>query len=425
MGVMYRTLIRALAPRDEGAPAYGEHQPRNFVLGIAALVLSKLADALADAKVVLPSLLSAAGAPGAVIGALVPVREAGSLPPQIPVAARVARTRLRKRVWSAAAAVQGLGALGLAACALTLSGTAAGIGALACLAVMATARSAASVSHKDALARTVAKTRRGTVSGVAGTLGAAGGVAFGAALATGLLPSTAAVVGGAVALAGLLWLGAAAVFLGLRETPPDRDDDAPPPALGLAPLRDAQLRRFVATRALLTATALAPPHLVMQSWLERGDALGGVEPLVPASAAASVLSSYARGRLSDRSSRRTPALSAGLGAGTLAACAAAGAATGGLGGLWGAAAAMFALQLAYAGVRLARKTHLTDMAPDESRAGWTAVADTLIGAVLLAGPLLGWLAESAGAAWTLGLLALLCAVAAPAALTLEEEQSRA
>ncbi|MEC8574214.1 MAG: MFS transporter, partial [Pseudomonadota bacterium] len=53
---------------------------------VAALAATKLADGLIDPKLVLAWLLNAIGAPGFLIGILVPVREAGSLLPQLALA---------------------------------------------------------------------------------------------------------------------------------------------------------------------------------------------------------------------------------------------------------------------------------------------------------------------------------------------------
>jgi hypothetical protein len=108
---------------------------------------------------------------------------------------------------------------------------------------------------------------------------------------------------------------------------------------------------------------------------------------------------------------------------TLAVTAAVGLATGGLGGLAGAIAAIFAAQIAYEGVRIGRKTHLTDMADDDERARYTALSNTVIGGVLLAGGSFGLLAEWAGPAWTLAALAAMCLAATPFAYALEEVQT--
>ncbi|TYO89876.1 hypothetical protein LY05_01070 [Oceanicella actignis] len=425
---MSEVIFRALAPSGPSAPAPRAAEPRDFLRHVAALTLTRLADALIDPKLVLPWLLSAAGAPAAFIGALAPVREAGALLPQIALAERVRRAPLRKRVWALGAAGQGAAALGIAAAGATLSGWPAGIAATLCLAALAVARAACSVSHKDALARTVGKTRRGAVTGVAATPGSAGALAFGALLWLGIVPQTQSALAGAAALAGLAWLAAAAVFLRLEEEPgaPAGPEDAGRGDAwpSLAPLlRPGDFRRFVAARGLLAATALGPPFLVMgAAALKGGGAEGALGPLVLASALAAALSSYVWGRAADRSSRRAMMAAGALGAAALGAGALITALQGAGAGPWAAAGALFALQLAHAGARVSRKVHLTDMTDEKQRARLVALANTAIGALLLLGGGVGLLAQLAGPAAALAALALMSAASVPVAAGLAEAQ---
>jgi len=408
----------ALSGRDPAPPAAA----RDFLTHVAALAATKLADGLINPKLALAWLLGALGAPAWALGLLVPIREAGALAPQLPLAPMVAAARLRKRLWALASAAQGLAALGIAGAALTLDGAAAVWAIMGCLAVLSLARALGSLSHKDALARTVEKGARGAALGLAATLGAAGAALFAAALTLGWIAPTVAVVAAAVALAGALWLAAAALFLTLHETPQNGEGSGDGARIGhgalLAALRDdAQLRRFIVVRALLTGTALAPPYLVMLS-----GSLAALGPLLLASAAASVASGYVWGRLSDRSSRRALIATGALGAAVCGAAALSGALTGGLGGAFGAAAAVFALQVAHEGVRGARKVHLTDMSADGDRALNTALSNTAIGLVLLAGGAMGAVATAFGAWAALAAFAAMCACGAALATGLDEAQ---
>lgn len=56
-----------------------DDQPRNFFAYLVANLLTKVADELASAKLILPWLLGSLGAPTLLIGPLVPIREAGVL----------------------------------------------------------------------------------------------------------------------------------------------------------------------------------------------------------------------------------------------------------------------------------------------------------------------------------------------------------
>lgn len=400
-------------------------EARNGVVHVVSLTLTKTADALIDPKLVLSWLLTALSAPGAMIGLLVPVREAGALLPQLALARRVEASPQRKRFWALGSAVQGLAAFGIAAAALLLSGALAGGVIVGCLAVLAVARAASSVSQKDALARTIAKRRRGAITGLAASIASVSVFGVGLLMAAGLFDVAVVPLAAIIAVAGAAFLLASAVFMTLREPEGDTDtldDDGSLAALIDPLLTDAQLRLFVGSRAALAVTALAPPFIVMLSAASGRTALDQLGPLVMASTAASVLASYVWGRLSDRSSRKTLIAAGALGAVVFAVVGGIGVALGGLGGSLGAAAAIFAAQIAYEGVRAGRKLHLTDMAEDAFRARYTALSNTLIGLALLAGGLFGLAAERFGPASVLLGFAVIAALGAALARGLEEVQ---
>ena len=418
----------ALTAEDDGrvcadiSDAACREQPPNFLRHVGALSLFKAADGLVDAKLVLSWLLTALGTPAYFIGLLVPVREAGALLPQLFTAARIRALPRRKRAWALGAAVQGLAALAMLAAALTLEGAAAGAAIIAALAVLALARSVCSVAYKDVLGKTIARTRRGTATGLASTVSAVVVIAFALILMAGE-EARLAIVLGAIALAGLFWLIAAAIFATLAEEPGAREGGANGIVAALANLgylrRDPQLARFVLARGLLTSTALAPPYLVVLAAGEAGDALSSLGALVLASAMASLVSSYVWGRLADRSSRRVLIYTGIGGAVSLVLALALDAA--GLGAtVWALPLALFGLMVAHQGVRLGRSTYLVDMVDQELRPIYTAVSNTVIGVALLAAGGFGAVAALFGAAATLALFAVLALAGAAAAYGLRE-----
>lgn len=418
-----KSAFRTITGADKGDIRRGE--ARNGLVHVASLTLTKTADALIDPKLVLSWLLTALAAPGAMVGLLVPVREAGALLPQLALTRRVEASTQRKRFWALGSAVQGLAALGMAGAALLLSGAVAGGAIVACLAVLAVARSAASVSYKDALARTIAKQRRGAITGLAASVASISVLVVGLLMAAGLFEVAVAPLAAIIAVAGAAFLLAALLFLTLREPDRDNENEADDGALAdlIAPIvTDRQLRLFVASRAALAVTALAPPFIVMLSAASGRTALDQLGPLVIASTAASVMASYVWGRLSDRSSRQTLMAAGALGAVIFAVVGAVGLVLNGLGGTLGAAAAIFAAQIAYEGVRAGRKLHLTDMAEEAFRARYTALSNTLIGLALLAGGLFGLAADRFGQAPVLLAFAVIAALGAGLAAGLEEVQ---
>jgi len=403
------------------------HQPRNFLIHVLSLGATKTGDGLVDPKLVLSWLLGAIGAPAAAIGMLVPVREAGALLPQLFTAAAIRRLPRRKWMWAAGSLGQGLSLFAMAAAATLLDGRDAGWTIVALLALFAVCRSVCSVAYKDVLGKTVSKATRGTATGTAGTIGAVSVFLFGGLLSLGILDKSVTVICGALVVGGILWIGAAILFSTLREEAGATEGGGNPVTVvrdqvGL--LRDdPQLVRFIATRGLLIATALAPPYMLAMAGRESGGGLGALGPYILASAFAAMSSTYLWGRLSDRSSRKVLALSGVVGAVSLAATAVLGYSDGAwLRNDYVLPALLFILMVAYQGVRLGRSTHLVDMADTDKRAAYTALSNTIIGVLLIAGGVFGIVATLAGEAAVLALFSAMCLGAVVTALGLDEVQ---
>jgi hypothetical protein len=101
--------------------------PLNYVMNIVNGTASKLAEQLASAKVVLPWLLSTMGAPAYIVGFLSPLRQAGTLLPQLVVSGQMRRFEVRKWFWVLSAIVQALMLMCIIAAALTLPPLVAGV----------------------------------------------------------------------------------------------------------------------------------------------------------------------------------------------------------------------------------------------------------------------------------------------------------
>ncbi|WP_323035319.1 MFS transporter [Pararhodobacter sp.] len=408
------TMFEALVDDTSGtgglSDAQARHEPANFLRHAASLSMSKVADGLIDPKLVLSWLLSHLGASSVFIGLLVPIREAGALLPQLFTAPRVQAMARRKWAWVAGSLGQGVAAAGIVLAALTMTGAMAGAVICALLAVLAVSRSICSVSYSDILGKTVGSSRRGAATGLASSLGAGAVVIFALVLMSGLVERASLVVV-AIALAAMLWLAAGFLFSRLHEEP------APgkPGAATLGQLKllreDPQLRRFIAARGLLTATALAPPYIVLlgaQAGQGTFDRLGA---LVLASSIASLVSSWIWGRMADRSSRKVLMLSGLSGAAALLAAVMLDV-IGASGTIWALPLVLFVLMIAYHGVRQGRSIYLIDMAPKDRRAAYTAVSNTVIGVLLLGSGLFGALASLAGANVTLLIFAAMSLAAA-------------
>ncbi|MGY6549799.1 MAG: MFS transporter [Roseinatronobacter sp.] len=397
-------------------------QPENFLRHAVALGLSKTADGLSSSKLILPWVMTHLGVPPALIGLLVPIREAGALLPQLFTAATIRGLPQRKWAWAGGAIGEGIGAGIMFLSAFFLSGFLAGLGILAGLAVLALSRSVCSVAYKDVLGKTIGRGQRGTVVGVAATGAAAAMILF-SFLLIGLSAQRAVIVMVALALASMAWITAGMLFATMAEDRGAQEGGANGWRAALTHLhwlrKDPQLTRFILARGLLTSTALAPPYIVILASGESGNALEGLGALVLASAIAGVASSYVWGRLADRSARQVLILTGFLGAAAMGLSVFF--ASVGLGGsLLAMPLALFFLMVAHQGVRLGRSTYLVDMVGEDRRAIYTAIANTVIGLVLLTSAVFGGIASLYGAHVTLMVFAGMAITASAVAWTLKE-----
>lgn len=405
------------------------HQPRNFFGYLLGNTFSKIADELSSARLILPWLLGVLGAPTALVGFLVPIREAGVLLPQLLVAALVRRMPRRKKVWLIGAALSGLSLVGMAWAAFSLSGLHAGLVLVGLLVIYSLARGICSVSAKDVLGKTVSKTRRGTLMGYSS--GLSGIAVFGLGAALILLPG---LTQDAVIMASILlgaagcWIVGLLGFSGIREEAGATEGGGNALSVAFRQLTlvrtDYALQQFIIARALLLSLALMPPFYVLL--VQRGSSgaigLGG---LIIASGLASALSAPVWGRLSDRSSRQVMMLASGL-AGISGLVLWAGASWFGdaVRNAWLAGALYTLVMICHGGVRLARKAHLVDMASAENRAAYVAVSNTVIGVLMLAGGLVGMLGDLWNTPAVIGVLSLVALLAVIQVYRMEEVQQR-
>lgn len=389
-----KRIFRKLVSDDEAdlASISQEARPhiaRNALRHIGAQTLQSIGDQVVNAKTVLPWLVSALGAPSAFVAFLVPIRESGSMLPQAAWAPRVRRRTVRKWVWVAGAAGQAVATAGLALVAATAEGAVAGVGVLVALAVFALSRSLSSIASKDVLGRTVPKGERGQITGVTTVASAAVALSLGLALrvwggddvGVGVL----AVLLGAAALA---WMGAAVVFSTIREPAgeaEEADDDGPGWVKQSMELwrADKVFRTFVIARALLLVSALSPPFVVTLG-AQQGSGLSSLGLFVIAQGIAGLVGGRVFGKLADRSSRRVMIWAAVAASAVIVVFVALLQVPGLAETAWLGATAYLLLAVVHVGTRLARKTYVVDIAEGDRRTQYVAVANTLMGVLLLA-----------------------------------------
>ncbi len=369
--------------------------PGNFLLQVVTQFFTKLGDAIANPKTILAWMLSALGAPAVFTAFLVPVRESGSLIPQLVIASYVRRQPIRKWTFVIGCVLQALAVFGMAAVAVTQTGTAAGFGLLGALVLFSLSRGLCSVASKDVLGKTVPKTRRGRVSGWSEFLAGLVTIGVGVLLLLDLRePGDMGTYLVLLAIAGGLWLVASASYAFIREFPGATEGGGNAITEGINRLRllrdDQPFRNFVITRSLLLCSALSAPFFIMLAHERTEGALLVLGLFVIADGLASLVSAPFWGRFADASSRRVMVW-AGTGAGmtgialvsivhvlpTLAAS------------QWLYPLFFFMLAIAHAGVRLGRKTYVVDLAGGNKRTDYVAVSNTVIGVALLLAGMIG------------------------------------
>ncbi len=406
-------LYDRLAEDDEGRVCKGisekacRETPGNFFKILVSNTLTSIGDKVASAKTTLPWLLGAVGGPAWIVSLLVPIRESGSMLPQMLIGAWVRKHPVRKSLWSLGSALQGVALLLMAWSALALEGSAAGWAILGCLIGFSIARGLCSVAYKDVLGKTIPKTRRGRLSGWIAAVSGLGAMGVGASL--GLLSDDtsprilAAVLGGA----GVLWFAAAFAFQRVVEFPGEVEGGAD--GLKKAFQRwtllrdDLPFRRFVIGRALAMGSGLAAPFYVTIARGDLGQAARFLGIFLLMEGLAGLISAPIWGRWADRSSRMVFVIACGLASTmTLLVAAISLSEWSGAIAIWFYPLAFFILGLAHAGVRLGRKTYLVDMADGNKRTDYVAVSNTAMGLLLLVAGALG--AMLAGIAPALALI---------------------
>ncbi len=389
----------------------------NFVTIFVAQFLSKLADALASAKIVIPWFLTGVGAPAFFGGILVPIREAGSLLPQLLIGGYIRQHAIRKWFYVTGSVLQGLVIAMMAWAVTILTGMAAGVAVTVLLILFSLARGLCSVASKDVLGKTIPKTRRGLLSGYCASAAGFVTIAIGGALTLEAHPESAQLIW-LLILAACCWLSAAIAYARIKEYPGEADGGANTLKQAFSSLAilktDANFRRFVITRCLLMSSGLAAPYFIILAGQSSEDSsLIDLGTFVIAGGAARLISGVIWGKLADRSSRKLIVGCALLAFG-LCALAAAFAYLRPSGNTSLLVGLFFLLSVTHEGVRLGRKIYIVDLADGNRRTDYVAVSNTLIGVLLLivggSGALLAQLSMSAVLAFYAASSLLACLV---------------
>lgn len=385
--------------------------PGNFFRLLVARTASKIGDRLSSPKTTLAWLLQSLGAPAIFTGFIVPLRESGSLLPQVILSNYLKRFAVRKWAWTLGALTQGTAIAGCAVVALTLEGTAAGLAIVGLVAVFSLARGVSSISAKDILGKTIPKSKRGQLTGWAAS--ASGVIAIGSAsflfLSDGGENSTGQYAA-YLAAAALLWCFAAGVNARVAEREGETNSETQlMEGLGdqLSLLKeDAAFRDFLFVRALAVGSGLSTPYIITLAYDQLSGAAYWLGVFIIAEGLAAMLTAPLWGRWADRSSRCVLRTAMGFVAVLLSAVIA-------YVLLFEGAKlapfvfpiAIFLLGAAHAGVRVGRKTYVVDMAEGNTRTDYVAVSNTLIGVLLVVAGFLTGVASLISVELALGIFA--------------------
>ena len=421
---IYSALMRRDREAEQALPEPVRRAvPRNGLRLVSANALQSSGDQTVNASTVLPWLFHALGVPTALIGALVPIRESGSMLPQAFLTPLVLRVRQRKLVFVAGALVQAASVAVMAGTAALGSGLAAGLVILTALVTFSLGRCLCSIASKDVQGRTMPKGERGQINGLATT--ASGLVAITLGLGVRLLGEEELSAGQLAWILGagaVLWVLVAAVYIGITEPLEDPADTADASSdSGDEPnwfvqtvtlLReDRTFRDFVTVRGFLLVSSLSPPFIVSLSVSDGAEGLAGLGGFILASGVAALLGGRIFGRLADRSSKRLMTYGATFASVVLVALVLEVAVLDLTGDSLLAyvvyVSGYFLVTLVHTGIRIGRKTYVVDLAEGDQRTTYVAVGNSAMGLILLVVGGISSAIAGFGAIWTLLFLAAL------------------
>lgn len=386
--------------------------PANFTLNVANGTLTKLAEKIISPNITLPWIMSFLGASSIAIGALVPIKDAGSLLPQLAVSGAIRKKAIRKYYWVFSALVQAICWLVAGLVLWFLKEDWISWVILGLLAIFSMASGVASVSFKDVIAKTIPKETRGQTLSYRNTFGSVLGLVAGVVLVF-FIQSDAdrQIYAGLFLIASLLWFVAAALFYKIAEQKGATEGGRTPlqeTRKGFSLVKhDGDFRNFLVTRGLLMAVPLVQPFFVLVAKNQTDQNWSLLGWLIIVNGLAQVISSPFWGKLADQSATRLMRIAACI---SIIA----------IGyallflvfpdwnlGFYAFMPVFFVNGVAYAGARLSRKTYLVDFAPKENRATYVSVANTVIGILTLVAAGLGTITEFAGLAWQMAFFVVL------------------
>lgn len=366
-----------------------ENLPKNYFLLLLSSIFTKLGDTLSNPKTVLTWVMTIMNAPLYLISIIVPIRESGSMLPQIILGNYVKKKEKRKKIYILGSLLQFIAIFAIASIAYNFEGVLGGFLIVFFLIVFSLSRSLCSLSSKDVLGKVIPKKSRGKLKGytssVSGILVLCAGLflIYKSKTDTSILFYSLLLV-----FASFMWLLAAVFYSKIKEPKSDIEKTnlslkASFKKLNLLKTNN-HFRNFIIARSLLLCSSLSAPFYVLLAQRNIGKDAYLLGLFILVNGIASVISAPIWGNLADKSSKNVMAI-ASLVASLL-------------GVLmviilvvfkdisnmyWIYPTAFFILGIAHSGVRLGRKTYIVDMAEGNQRTDFVAISNTIIGLILL------------------------------------------
>ncbi len=372
--------------------------PGNFLKNSLSGLCSKLAEQLVSPGVTLPWILNVIGASSGLAGLLIPLKNAGSLLPQLLVSAKIRAYKKRKYFWGLAALFQAgmilLMLIGFLFFEKNISGTI----IISALFLFSIASGVGSVSFKDVMAKTIPKGRRGRLLATRATGGGILTLLAGVFMYFFLQGSESEVpIAIIISLSVILWIGAGIFFLLIKEQPGATEG-------GRTPIKEIQkgwdlflsdtnLRNFIFSRAMLMAIPLAQPFLILYGKDITGADFRGLGLFVIVSGVAGFISSPFWGKFADRSSRKLMMVIAGLGILNLLLVLFFDLLNSSIQNIYTFSVIILLNMMIHSGARLSRKTYLADFAPEKERPLYISLSNTFIGLFTILAAGVGFIAE--------------------------------
>ena len=361
--------------------------PENYFLIILTNILTKLGDVLSAPKTVLTWVMGYIGAPIFLTSLLVPIRESGSMLPQVFLSYALQKVKIRKKWWLIGSLIQATSLFGIILSVLFLPGTHAGIMIIILVGLFSIGRALCSLLSKDVIGKTIPKTRRGKLNGYSSSISGM------LVLISGILLLFHPLGGAAlpmliklVTIAGTLWIIATIIFAQIHEyvdLGESKHKDQNFSYINLLK-KDTTLQKFVLARGLLISSALMSPFVVLLSQQHIGTDIYILGLFILSGGIASIVSGPIWGYMADISSKKVMVRAASIVA-VLSIILVVLVASKNIiiTHVWMYPVVLFILGVAHDGIRLGRKTYIIDIAEGNIRTQYVATSNTVIGILLL------------------------------------------